>query len=102
VATKLLYASHYFWTALDLRLLVPDPRRGQGFWLVSQSRSRADGLTGFTGWFARRRVRSGAREGTLRILRATKGRLEGRATRDAAEQASVPAASHASGICSLP
>src|SRR5262245_22965917 len=25
VANKLLYASHYFWTALELRVLVPDP-----------------------------------------------------------------------------
>jgi hypothetical protein len=27
VASKMLYASHYFWTALELRVLVPDPAR---------------------------------------------------------------------------
>lgn len=76
VATKMLYASHYFWTALDLRMLVPDPGRGKGFWFVTLARSRSDGLTGFTGWFIKRRVRSGARDGALQILRATKSRLE--------------------------
>jgi hypothetical protein len=28
VASKMLYASHYFWTALELRVLVSDPSRG--------------------------------------------------------------------------
>ena len=28
VASKLLYASHYFWTAIELRVLVADPSRG--------------------------------------------------------------------------
>ena len=30
IASKLLYASHYFWTAVELRILTPDPRRGPG------------------------------------------------------------------------
>jgi hypothetical protein len=30
VASKMLYASHYFWTAIELRVLVPDPSRGEG------------------------------------------------------------------------
>ena len=29
VTSKLLYASHYFWTGLELRVLVPDPGRGR-------------------------------------------------------------------------
>jgi hypothetical protein len=77
VATKMLYASHYFWTALELRALVPDPARGRGFWLATVSRSRSDGLTGFTGLFARSRVRNRAKDGVLTALRATKKRLEG-------------------------
>ncbi len=81
VGTKMLYASHYFWTALELRALVPDPARGRGFWFASVSRSRSDGLTGFTGLFARNRVRSSARDGVLRALRATKRRVEAQMVR---------------------
>ena len=77
VASKMLYASHYFWTALELRALFPDPARGQGFWLVIINRSRADGLSGFSGFFIRRRVRSEVLAGTLAILTGTKERLEG-------------------------
>ena len=76
VAIKMLYASHYFWTALDLRVLMPDPARGPGFWFVSLARSRSDGLTGFTGWLIRNRVRREARNGALEALRGTKTRLE--------------------------
>ena len=76
VASKMLYASHYFWTALELRVLLPDPSRGPGFWLVTINRSRSDGLSGFTGLFIRGRVRSEALNGMLAALKATKGRLE--------------------------
>ena len=76
VATKMLYASHYFWTALDLRLLVPDPARGPGFWLITHGRSRSDGLTGFPGLFVRGHAERGARDGAMAVLRATKARLE--------------------------
>lgn len=76
VASKMLYASHYFWSALETRVLMPDPARGQGFWLVTVNRSRSDGLTGFTGFFVRRRVRDEARKGTLAILTGTRARLE--------------------------
>lgn len=79
VATKMLYASHYFWTALDLRVLVPDARRGPGFWLVTVGRSRSDGLTGFLGRFVRNRVRREAREGAMRAVMRTKTALEKRA-----------------------
>ena len=48
VVSKMLYASHYFWTAIELRVLVPDPARGEGFWFVSVNRSRSDGLSGFS------------------------------------------------------
>src|SRR5262249_19745726 len=49
VVSKMLYASHYFWTAIELRVLVPDRARGEGFWFVSVNRSRSDGLGGFVG-----------------------------------------------------
>jgi hypothetical protein len=77
VASKMLYASHYFWAALELRVLLPDAARGRGFWLVTISRSRSDGLSGFTGMFVRRRVRSEALKGVQAVLVATKNRLKG-------------------------
>jgi len=76
VASKMLYASHYFWTALELRTLLPDPVRGRGFWFIIVNRSRADGLSGFTGRFVRGRVRNEVQKGALAGLTATKTKLE--------------------------
>ncbi len=76
VASKMLYASHYFWTALELRALVPDPARGPGFWFVTVNRSRSDGLSGFAGRFVRGRVRNEVQKGSLSALTATKTKLE--------------------------
>jgi hypothetical protein len=76
VASKMLYATHYFWTALELRVLVPDPVRGSGFWFVSVNRSRSDGLTGFGGSMIRSRVRGEAEKGMLAALKRTKTKLE--------------------------
>ena len=78
VASKQLYSSHYFWTALEFRALIPDPSRGTGFWFVNVNRSRLDGLSGFVGWLIRGRVREGARKGVQSVLTATKKTLEGR------------------------
>ena len=75
VVSKMLYANHYFRTGLEVRVLFPDATRG-GFWLVTVTSSRTDGLTGFTGLFVRRRVRSEARDGTATMLTNTKRRLE--------------------------
>ena len=76
VASKMIYANHYFRSALELRLLIPDPARGPGFWFVTVVSSRTDGMTGFTGIFVRRKVRSEAREGTTMVLINTKKKLE--------------------------
>ncbi len=76
VASKMLYASHYVWTALELRVLVPDPSRGSGFWFVTVNRSRSDGLNGFLGGIVRRKVRSEVEKGSLAALSATKHELE--------------------------
>ncbi len=78
VASKQLYSSHYFWTALEARALVPDPSRGAGFWFVNVNRSRSDGLTGFVGRIIRGKVREGARRGIEAALTATKRKLEAR------------------------
>jgi len=78
VASKQLYSSHYFWTALELRALIPDPARGSGFWFVTLNRSRSDGLSGFVGRMIRGKVRESARSGLESALVSTKGRLEAR------------------------
>ena len=76
VASKQLYSSHYFWTALELRVLVPDAKRGTGFWFVNVNRSRSDGLSGFVGHMIRGKVREGARKGLESALAAAKKKLE--------------------------
>jgi len=78
VASKQLYSSHYFWTALELRVLVPQASRGTGFWLVMVNRSRSDGLSGFVGRMIRGKVRESVRSGLESGLTATKKYLEGR------------------------
>ena len=64
--------------ALEERVLQPDPSRGSGFWFVTVSRSRSDGLRGFIGRLVRGRVRSEAQKGTEAVLKLTKASLEGR------------------------
>jgi hypothetical protein len=81
VASKMLYASHYFWTALEIRLLLPDPARGPGFWLVTVNRSRSDGLGGVSGRLVQRRVRGEVEGATRAALLAAKARLESNASR---------------------
>ena len=76
IASKMIYASHYFWTALELRVLVPDPTRGPGFWFVSVNRSRSDGLSGFVGRLIRGKVQGEAEKGMLAALNMTKARTE--------------------------
>ena len=76
IASKMIYASHYFWTGIELRALVPDPARGEGFWFVTVNRSRSDGLSGFTGRLIRGRVRGEVEKGILAGMQSTKQRLE--------------------------
>jgi hypothetical protein len=76
VVSKMLYSSHYFWTAIELRVLVPDPARGEGFWFANVNRSRSDGLSGFTGSIIRGKVRGEAEKGMKSALKITKTRLE--------------------------
>lgn len=65
IGSKLLYASHYFHTGLELKYLVRDSARpdADGFYLVSVNRSRSDGLTGLFGGLVRRRAVSDAVQG---------------------------------------
>ena len=75
VATKMLYANHYFWTAIELRVLVPDQAH-KGFWFASVSQSRSDGLSGYLGPIIRAKVRDEAQKGLEAALRAAKASLE--------------------------
>jgi hypothetical protein len=63
-------------TALELRVLLPDRARGTGFWFVTISRSRSDGLSGFVGGLVRGRVRNEAAKGVPAVLNATDSGLE--------------------------
>jgi len=76
VASKLLYSSHYFWTALGIRVLLPDPSRRPGFWFVTVTRCRSDGLSGFTGKFVRGRARGDAQKAVLAQLTRAKEAYE--------------------------
>ena len=76
VVSKLLYATHYFWTELEFTVLREDPARGPGFWLLTISRNRADGLSGLTGRFVRQRARSEVLQRTAAMLREAKTHLE--------------------------
>ena len=76
VASKQLYASHYFWTALELRVLVPDAERGRGFWFITVNRSRSDGLGGFVGRMIRGKVRGETTSRMQAVLKVTKTNLE--------------------------
>ncbi len=75
VASKLVYANHYIRAALELQILMPDPERGPGFWLVSVKRMRADGLNG-KGNLVRGRVEKDAVRGLNEALRSTKIKFE--------------------------
>ena len=78
IAIKQLYASHYFHSTLELRFLVGDDRRPgrQGFYLVSITRSRNDGMTGFTGSLLRPIVSRRSRNAVGRYLEHVKRQVE--------------------------
>ena len=80
IASKMIYASHYFHTALELKFLVQDTARpvtDKGYYLISVNRSRSDGLTGLFGGIVRATAQSEARKGLESGLVAAKAVLEG-------------------------
>ncbi len=77
IAIKQLYASHYFHTTLELRFLVDDDRRaGRGTSLISITRSRNDGMTGFKGLFLRPIIRTRSRDAVRSYLDQVKRQVE--------------------------
>jgi len=78
IAIKQLYASHYFFTTLELRFLVEDdrPTGGHGLSLVTITRSRNDGMTGFKGLFLRPIISRRSREALRGYLEHVKRQVE--------------------------
>jgi hypothetical protein len=77
IATRQVYANHYFSATLELRTLVADDGGPEpGFFLLYATRSRVSGLTGFLGGLMRSLVKSKARSGMERFLTRTKTAIE--------------------------
>lgn len=78
IAIKQLYASHYFNTTLELRFLANDDRPSgrRGTYLISITRSRSDGMTGFRGFFLRPIIRRRSRNAVRGYLEYAKRQVE--------------------------
>jgi len=77
IASKQIYANHYFNAFLALTAFVNVPGAGDGAYLVYENRSRADGLTGPFSKIKRDVVEKKALEGLNNILAQSKASLEG-------------------------
>lgn len=77
IATKQLYASHYFHTALELRGIVEGATApGHASYLAVVNVARSDGLTGMFGGIVRAKAREGSRKGLQKALGVMKQRAE--------------------------
>ena len=78
IAIKQLYASHYFHTTLELRFLTGHVHRSgrHGASLISITRSRNDGMTGFKGWFLRPIIRRRSRDAVRGYLEHVRRQVE--------------------------
>jgi len=77
IISKQIYANHYFNASLALTAFVRVPDAPNGAYLVSENRSRADGLDGPFGKIKRGVVEKKAVEGLRAILEHSKASLEG-------------------------
>jgi hypothetical protein len=78
IAVKQLYASHYFETALDLTVCVPDGNRASapGMYLITLKGSEQAGLTGFKGGIVRKVAVDKTRSSLEHALEAIRQKLE--------------------------
>ncbi len=78
IAIKQLYASHYFFTTLELRFLIDDDlgTGADGLALVSVTRSRNDGMTGLKGLFLRPIISRRSRDAVRGYLEHVKEQVE--------------------------
>src|ERR1700757_3025429 len=75
IAVKQLYASHYFETALDLTVCVPD-RESAGMYVITLKGSSQAGLTGFKGGIVRKVAVDKTRSSLEKALGTIKQKLE--------------------------
>ena len=78
VATKMLYASHYFHGGLEMRYVMADASAPNRFLLMDVTRTRSDGLTGMTGAILGDTIRRRGLQALRRYLRFTKDTVERR------------------------
>jgi hypothetical protein len=78
VATKMLYATHYFHGGLEMRHVRADASAPGRFLLVDVTRTRSDGLTGITGAVIGDTVRRRGLDSLRKYLRFTKHAVEQR------------------------
>jgi hypothetical protein len=78
IASKMLFASHYFRSALELKHLIPDPAAAgaKSFYLVCLNRSFVDGLTGVKGALIRGTVTRRSRQALAGYLADIKRKTE--------------------------
>ncbi len=76
IATKQIYATHYFDAALGLSLMFDDG--SAGFYLLSVNRARTRSLSSFLRGFARGQVQKRSHDALQTLLRSTKLTLERR------------------------
>jgi hypothetical protein len=76
VASKQIYASHYFQAGLDLAALVDAPAPPGGFYLVDLYRARIDPPTGMLSGVLLGKIRGGIEQGVAEGLRTAKQRTE--------------------------
>ena len=76
VASKQIYASHYFQAGLDLTALVDAPKPPGGFYLVDLYRARIDPPTGMLSGVLLGKIRGGIEQGVAERLREAKARTE--------------------------
>ncbi len=76
IATKQIYAAHYFDAGLGLTFAFPDG--GSGFYMLSVNRVRTRSLTSFMRGMVRMVVQRRSRDAMDGILRSTKAALEGK------------------------
>ena len=76
IASKMLFANHYFRDGLEVRLLVPDSCAGCGFYLIALDRSHVDGMTGLKGFFIRGTTIKRSVASLQKWLTRTKARIE--------------------------
>jgi hypothetical protein len=80
IASKQIYANHYFNSSLALTAFVNIPGANPGSYLFYENRSRADGLEGMFGKMKRGIVQDKAIDGLQGILEGSKANLNARAS----------------------